>query len=250
MQYRDVVIHTNSGIFGKGKLRKEFPPVQQRIDLCDHIWLGRPDVEMATTIMDTCEPKVFGVSPSPRQFTQLYSFVRELPASSHIHRWDEDNELTSVVVLSRLVYPTSTALVYAARLGYDGDALKQISPAKISGVSREAFLSPNRTRDWLTDADATVLREIVPTRFQELPRPIHTALWHHESALRTYYLDHRWTLVCTGLEALVHTDKHPSTGQFIRRVPRLALELGITISEQEAEEAYDLRCQLAGRTRA
>ena len=38
MQYRDVVIHTNSGIFGKGKLRKEFPPVQQRIDLCDHIW--------------------------------------------------------------------------------------------------------------------------------------------------------------------------------------------------------------------
>jgi hypothetical protein len=68
MQYCDVVIHTNRGIFGKEQEFKDFPPVQKRIDLAEDIWLGLIDGEMAMTIMDTCEPKVFGSSPPYRQF--------------------------------------------------------------------------------------------------------------------------------------------------------------------------------------
>ena len=125
------------------------------------------------------------------------------------------------------------------------DGVEEIFPAQISGISRQAFLSPSRTRDWLTDAEASVLGELVPTIRRELPRRIHNALWHHEYASRTYYLDHRWTLVCTGLEALVHTDRNRNTAQFSLRVPQLASELGIRISEPDAIYAYDLRSRLA-----
>jgi hypothetical protein len=90
-----------------------------------------------------------------------------------------------------------------------------------------------------------VLRELAPIVWKDFPRRIHNALWHHEHAARNYYMDYRWTLVCIGLEALVHTDKHPSTGQFVQRVPQLALEMGISISEPDARDAYDLRSQLA-----
>lgn len=159
MKYRGVVIHTNAGIFEKEELRNEFPPVQQRIDLSDHIWLGRLDGDMAEIIMNTCEPKVLGIPSSRRQDAQLYSFVREL-ASDDMLGWDLDGELMGVVGFSRLVHPTSTGFYYAARVGYETDGVKQILPAKISGISREAFLSPNRARDWLTDAEATVLREL------------------------------------------------------------------------------------------
>lgn len=245
MKYRDVAIHTNSGVFGKEDETTRFPPIQQRIALSNDIWLGQLDLTMAKTIMETCEPRVLGTPLPVRQFAQLYTFVRELPEYSDIYHWDDDNQLTSVVGLSRLIHPTSSGFVYAARVGYEADGVKQIFPAQISGINREAFLSPNRTRDWLTAAEASELRELVPTLQQQLPRRVHHGLWHHEYASRTYFLDHRWTLVCTGLEAFVHTDRNRNNAQFTRRVPALALELGINISEAEAADAYDLRSRLA-----
>lgn len=86
---------------------------------------------------------------------------------------------------------------------------------------------------------------LVPGLKRKLPRRIHNVLWHHEYACRTYFLDYRWTLICTGLEALLHTDRKDSTRQFRRRVPGLASDLGINISETDAYEAYDLRSRLA-----
>jgi hypothetical protein len=58
-------------------------------------------------------------------------------------------------------------------------------------------------------------------------------------------MNHRWSFICTGLEALLHTDRGRSTAQFVRRVPALASEVGITITEAQAEEAYDVRSRLA-----
>ncbi len=245
MQYRDVVIHTNAPIFGNEEQVSKFPPVNERIHLSDQIWIGRLDLEAAKAIMDTCEPKALGVTVPVRQFAHLYAFVREIPAHADIHRWDHDNELTAVIGLSRLIHPTSVGFDYAARIGYEPDRVKRIFPAQITGISREAFLSPNRKRDWLTAEDANALRELIPGLRKELPRRVHNGLWHHEYALRTYYLDHRWTLVCTGLEAFVHTDRSRNTSQFTLRVPRLAAEVGISISNDDAVEAYDLRSRLA-----
>ncbi len=211
------------------------------------MWVGKLEGKLAATIMDTCEPKAVGMPSPVRQFGQLYSFVRE-PVYDDMHRWDRDNVLASVIGLSRLIHPTSVGFYYAARLGYgvtESAEVDHIVPADIRGISKQAFLSPRRTRDWLTDTEAAILRELLPALRHDLPRRIHNALWHHEYASRTYYLDHRWTLVCTGLEALVHTDRHPSTAQFSRRVSQLASEFGIDIPEPRANEAYDLRSQLA-----
>lgn len=247
MQYRDVVIHTNDSFIGNEMLARQFPPIHNHLDLGENIWVGRIDLATAKAIMETCESKTLGVPAPIRQFAQLYSFVRELPSHDDIYRWDHDNNLASTVALSRLVHPTSTGFAYAARIGFEHDGVKQIFPAQIHGVSRDAFLSPSRTRNWLTEKDAKVLAELVPpmTRTQALPQRVHNALWHHEYAIRTYYLDHRWTLVCTGLEALLHTDKFKSTAEFKGRVPKLASEFGINISEAEARDAYDLRSLLA-----
>ena len=151
----------------------------------------------------------------------------------------------ATVAISRLIHPTSTGFAYAARIGYEPEGVKHVYPAQIRGISVDAFLSPARTRDWLTETEAKALCELVPFPLLRLPPRVHNALWHHEYAVRTYYLDHRWTLVCTGLEALVHTDTVMNTAQFTRRVPKLASELGISLSEADANDAYDLRCRLA-----
>jgi len=245
MNYRDVAIHTNFGIFGNEEETTKFPPIQQRVNLSKEMWLGQLDSETARLVMDTCEPRVLGAPLPFRQFAQLYSFVRELPEQTDLYRWDDDNELTAVVGLSRLIHPTFIGFAYAARLAYEADGVKQIFPAQIKGISPEAFLSPNRKRDWLTEADASRLRDLRPLLHQQLPKRLHNALWHHEYACRTYFLDHRWTLVCTGLEALLHTDQVRNTAQFTRRVPALAAEVGVSISEAEADEGYDLRSRLA-----
>ena len=48
-----------------------------------------------------------------------------------------------------------------------------------------------------------------------------------------------------GTGRLVHTDRNRNTAQFTQRVPRLASELGISISEADGLDAYDLRSRLA-----
>jgi hypothetical protein len=52
-------------------------------------------------------------------------------------------------------------------------------------------------------------------------------------------------MVCTGLEALVHTDPNESKKQFVRRVSALALEMEISLSRSEAGEAWELRSGLS-----
>jgi hypothetical protein len=102
--------------------------------------------------------------------------------------WDHDHELAAVVSQSRLIHPTFVGFAYAARLGFEGSDLKQIFPAEIIGISREAFLSPSPVRDWLTETEAQQLRDLVAALKQQLPKRVHNALWHHEYAARTYYL--------------------------------------------------------------
>lgn len=244
MEFRDVIIHTNARIFGNEQLMKGFPPIRDRFDLTSDMWIGRLDLELAKTVMDTCEPQVLGMPRPARQFAQLYSFIRDLPYEDMLN-FDSDQMLAATVALSRLVHPTSTGLTYAARVGFEGSKARKIFTAEVSGISKDAFLSPSRTRDWLTVDDAKILVSLLPHLTTQLPRRLHNAFWHHEYAARTYYLDYRWTLVCTGLEALLHTDRFKNTAQFVRRVPQVAAEFGISISDAEADEAYDLRSRLS-----
>jgi hypothetical protein len=243
MRYRDVLIHTHAVI---AKDVEDSPPIRTRIELSDQIWIGPLDDQIAESVIDACDKRYFGPIPHARASWQLYSYVRDLSLPSSDWNWDHDHVLDTTVALSRLVHPTSAGLLCAARISLDeAGRINEIYPAVRSGISLEVFLSPNRDRNWLTIADAEVLRELVPLLPMPLPQRVHNAFWHHDYAARTYYLDHRWTLIVTGLEALVHTDRNRSTAQFVKRIPQLASELGLSFSETEGIEAYDLRSRLA-----
>ena len=65
-------------------------------------------------------------------------------------------------------------------------------------------------------------------------------------AARSYYAEVRWTLIATGLEALIHTEKYKSGDQFRSRTVKLAHSVGITSFTRDAAVSfYDLRSQLS-----
>ena len=88
------------------------------------------------------------------------------------------------------------------------------------------------------------MARIAPKVTGKLAPRIHKALWFHEYSARSYYLDVRWTLVCVGLEPLIHTDEHRSTEQFKLRVAALAQEVGVSLSVTEAHTGYTLRSEV------
>jgi hypothetical protein len=63
---------------------------------------------------------------------------------------------------------------------------------------------------------------------------VHRAYWNHEYAMHTYYIDMRWPLVVSGLEALVNVGESNVTQQFRLRVLQLATEFQIPLTEAEA----------------
>ena len=76
------------------------------------------------------------------------------------------------------------------------------------------------------------------------PRRITRALWAYEYATRTYFLDLRWPVVVTGLEALLNVDEARSTQQFRTRTVGLAGRCGVPWTDDDAKAAYRLRSKL------
>ena len=74
---------------------------------------------------------------------------------------------------------------------------------------------------------------------------IHRAFWHHENAMRTYYLDARWTLVVAGLEALLNVEDSNVRFQVKSRASRLATELAWNLTPDEAHDAFTVRSKLS-----
>jgi len=247
----DVVLHTNSGIFARNasQLVVSHPPVDDRLEIEPRLWIGRLDGQLAKVFMDTCEPQMLGVQTPVRQYAQMYAYVRELARDAEIYRWDEDHRLSHCVAMSRLIHPTTVGFRYAGRVRQDASAL-QIVPVQIHGISVDAYLSPNRERDWLTKSDAELLAEVDPKAElltqPSFPRRVSRALWYSDYAQRTYYADLRWTMVATALEALIHTGKTDSTRHFKYRVPALAADVGApAMTTAESGDAYDFRCRLS-----
>ncbi|MGA3372419.1 MAG: hypothetical protein ABSC48_11740 [Terracidiphilus sp.] len=155
-------------------------------------------------------------------------------------------ELAAVVAISRLVHPTTTGLRYAARVSLVNGQVRQILAFQPRGVSVDVFWSKADRRDWLTIAEAQHIKLLMPLIMEKrlLPKRIHNAYWHHEYAMRTYYVDHRWVLISTGLDALVNIDPYQGQKKFVSRVNRLAQSHSISLTENELEKAYKLRSSL------
>jgi len=182
-----------------------------------------------------------------RQYDQLHTFLREPVPEGATYAWDFDQRLRSCLALSRLVHPTSVSLEYSARIFYDDRGrVKEVCPGPVKGRAAGAYVLPE-WRDWLIDSELEQLRKLLAsTPWTALPDRLRRALWHHELASAQSELDVRWTLICTALEALVHTDRLKSTKQFTTRLPLLAIEVGISgFSASDAERTYEYRSRLA-----
>jgi hypothetical protein len=244
----DVIIHTNQNIFPLPNMTLQANPLPpDHFELGNDLWIGKIDADAAKIVLDLGEPNYYGTPKPVIQYAQLYSFVREKDRLAVPYRWDEDSRLLACVAVSRLIQPTTVSLRYAARIRYNPDSIADISPANIRGVGIDTYPATSPPRDWLTEPDAVRLREALKRlHASPLPDRASRALWYHEYAVRTYYVEIRWVLVATGLEALVHVEPQRSTRQFKCRVSQLAKELGVGgLGLSQAERAYVHRSTLA-----
>ena len=128
-------------------------------------------------------------------------------------------DLHATIALSRLVNPTSTGDRYCAQVFRFGDNNSPIFAIRYVGVSPDVILG-RKNRDWLSEDDGRVLQKLMPwiSTSKLMHGKVHRAYWNHENAMRSYYLDIRWTLIVSAFEALLNTKDNDVTWQFRDRV--------------------------------
>jgi hypothetical protein len=142
MYVHDVIVHTNANAFPfPNPIYESHPPIADRFEVADGLWIGRIDSEAARILIDLNEPS-FHRTPKPVvQFAQLYSYVREIKGPGDPYEWDTDGRLHTCVSVSRLLLAMSVALRYAGRIRYNTDnTIEDIAPANIRGVGLDTFL--------------------------------------------------------------------------------------------------------------
>jgi hypothetical protein len=213
-----------------------------RFPLSDDIWIERLDEELAKDIKEACEPPHRNIG-THRYDNHLYAFVSRVPDVEK-SSYEGTSKLHAVVALSRLVNPTSTGDRYCVLVYHYGIKNSGIFSIRFRGISPDITLVTN-PRDWLSVEDGKVLRTLMPWISGKKMHPrIHRAYWNHEYAMRSYYLDARWTLVVSGLEALMNVGDKDVSWQFRGRVRQLAEEFQIGLSDDDLRTAYRLRSKL------
>ena len=210
--------------------------------LDEDIWIERLGKQLATRIQRACEPPHYGIG-SGEDDRHLYAFVRRVRTSDK--GYEGLGELHAVLALSRLVNPTTVGDRYCAhvfQVDVEESPIKAISPR---GMSPDVLLS-SRHRDWLSVGDAESLRNLMPwvSTEKRMHDRVHRAYWNHEYAMRSFYLDMRWPLVVSGLEALINVGKDDNKWQFRDRVGQLATEFKIVLTDTDLINAWDLRSKL------
>jgi hypothetical protein len=246
----DVLVTSTSAVHEATDLLDSQPPIEEPIRLASDLVVGWLDHDIADAILDACEPRGFAHKPH-RQFGGSYTFVRaHLPEpDGNPYTRDPDETIMTTVALSRLIQPTEVGTKYAAKVVIAADGkVVEIIPGPVSGHSEKAYLVPHQRRRWLTHADGMTLARLLDTYLQTkagLPDRVRRALWMHEYGVYIHWLNARWTVMATALEALVHTDRHDSTAQF-ERAASLATITGVSgFGAKEAREAYALRSELS-----
>jgi hypothetical protein len=216
--------------------------------LSDDMRIETLDTDFAKKVIRACEPPHHHITTDVRDI-HLYAFVRKIPKTlpppgtampSHYHL----RPLLTAVALSRLVRPTSTGDRYVAQVfPYSDDPA--IQAIQMSDVCPDVYTGDAK-QDWLSPEDGDELRELmmwISEEHQMLER-VQRAFWHHDTAMRTYYLDSRWTFIAAGLEALLTVEETNVRFQFKSRASRLAAEVGVDLSPDEALDAYTVRSKL------
>ena len=214
---------------------------RRRFQLDPNTWIERLGEQFAKRIQKACEPPHYKIK-NVGYDRHLYAFVSHVPDHEKA-KYEGMSRLHAVIALSRLVNPTSTGDRYCALAYSYGAKSSPIFAIRFRGVSPDVSLSAN-SRDWLTPNDGKILLNLIPWLSKTMHPRVHRAYWNHENAMRSYYLDIRWTLVVTGFEALINTSRDDVTWQFRDRVRQLANMFGIRLSDSELQTAYSLRSKL------
>jgi hypothetical protein len=248
MALLEVIIQTRqalqAAVATNYQIVEAYPPVEH-FQLGDDISITLLHREVAELVMDSLEAHVFGMPKPVRQSPQLYTFVRAHSVDANIWEWEPDQKLEQCVALSRLLHPTSIPLSLHAKIKTDSNG-KLLELIPLETEPRGAWVADREGRDWLTEEDAKNLKGLVSHLPLSVPTRVSRALWYFEMAARNYFADVRWTLISTGLEALIHTERGYSTRQFKTRTAKLATCLGLSaFTEDTALSFYDLRSQLS-----
>jgi hypothetical protein len=243
-EWWDVILHFHSSPPASVETSVN-PPISSRFELTDNIWIEQLDATVAKQISEACGARNFDMAIIPQQ-GHTFAFVRKSRLPGYFSDTGGLEELAAVLAMSRLIRPTTMGIRNAARVAIVNGKVKRILAYQPRGALVDAFRSKQNDQDWLGVNDAQRLKLLMPwiTTKELMPRRIHNAYWHHEYAVRTYYVDHRWSFVCTGLEALVHASENGSTHQSSNRVRRLAENEGISFSADELIAAYKTRSGL------
>ncbi len=240
---RDVILQTTTpDMRVADEVFRNEPPISERMLIGHDLWAGPLGIETAEAVFAACRPPGLNFD-AVRWNYYHYALVWDMEWSAGASlNWDHDRRLQDCLLLSRLVHPTTIATCYSARLFYRDGAIAQIVPGPTQGLGAHVWGSGRNWRNWLTASDLGEIRTLLARYdFEKLPRRIRKALRHFLYACFTYELEIRFTLVVTGLEALVNAHKRDVTKQFKRRLNLVGADLGIAITEDEAKEAYDYR---------
>ena len=248
----DVAVFTNVGVHSASiETLTTYPPLSLEVDLGQGVSIAPILPSVANYVFDLCSPHRLKTEPV-NQFKPLYAFIRGDDADESGLTWDKGEYIQTAIVLSRLAHPTSIGFEDSARLflSADGGDVHEGIPGPIKGFGAHAFVTdqPSNWRNWLTKDDAVLTRSLMGAFYDSKgvrPPRVTRALWFHEYTARTYYLNLRWVLVVTGLEALINVDEKGSRQQFRTRTVGLASRCGISWTDEDAKVAYGLRSKLA-----
>lgn len=217
------------------------------VDLGRDLRIDHLDYDEAELVMNACTPRGHFFAPI-RQFSQSMAFVRDISLDSWRERpyhWDRDGVIRDALMLSRLVRDNSQSTQFAARIANFADG-EQTVVYTIASETKHAYRL-RRDRDWLDRDEGIQLRELLRAYWNlgdSLPERVRRAMWRTEYASWLRWADLALPILVGGLESLLKTDRHPSTGQFTARVLALAAELGFEgITREFCERMYEARSE-------
>jgi hypothetical protein len=130
-----------------------------------------------------------------------YAFVADRTALRPPEIGIDLRDLSRVMMVSRVLRPTSVGYRLAARIRIDGGTLIDVCPARVSNISTATFLV-GQHRDWLSEGDCAALRGLCDVHSaSDCPSRVKGAIVLHEFASHTGALNLRWPIICTALEA-------------------------------------------------
>lgn len=215
-----------------------------RFELSPDTWIEKLG-QLAPRIQRACDPPHCNYDPNRLPHNNLYAFVRRVPTDGSSKK-DAMDRLLGTVILSRLIHPTSTGDRYIARVFDLGREDSPIEAIERRGISPDVFPG-SKGRDWLSTDDAKELKRLMPWLSKNKPMHprVRRALFNHEYAMRSGYLDMQWILVVSGLEALFNVGGKNPKWQFQVRVLQRSRELGVAVTDGDLSSAYDLRSKVA-----